>query len=627
MADNLPTSSASFDSIKQDLINFFKSQAEFKDYDFTASRLNVLCDGLAYATLYQQQYANAAKFESHMRTAATRSSVVQHAQDMGYDPSSIRASQMDVRIEGIHSLNPPVVEIPSGTRFVAKVPGDVPYDFVNWDKVQMLRGTDNKYSARVKLVQGVIGQYEVLYRDGASIIIRDKDFDRDYIRVFVNEAEWTNWSKKSIVNTTGGSTVYYVRETVDGSTEVYFGEGTAQEYTEEGGAYNPSYIGGLKPIDGQRIRIEFLKTSGVEANGSTNVAFADSISGFDITTLEENPDNDADYTGSQGGGEPEDINRIRSLAPIFRESQRRCVTKLDYETFVSQRFANFVQAIQCYGDSSKPGYAFIAIKPKNGLSLTTTQKEDIEEYLREFNIVTITPKVVDPDYLYVDHRLTVNYRIGSLPEGTDYLKSQIVQAISNYYDTEVEIFNQSFHVSRMLKYVDESHISVLGSKCDIFLIRELINFYKTPMAGVSFMNPIAAKSAYSSEIKYIPGNYDVFIKSTAGTDNGYSGKLLLGPFPNGVITSKPPYAGTDFDKVVVGSRNRYYEIGTIIYETGRMDYDFGELGKPESSYDAAKITIHSTPKRTSIYVNNGSLCVYEYNLRPQYTTINLEAIN
>lgn len=611
MADNnLPLSSAYFDGIKQDLIDYMRSQDEFKDYDFTGSRLNVLADFMSYNTLYLQQYSNSALFESWMRTAIKRGSVVQHAQDMGYLPSTIKSSAIDVRLEGVHTLLPPVVELPSGTRFVASIPGNIPYDYVNWDTVQMLRNTDNTYTARIKLVQGVIGQYEIKYKDGANIILRDRDLDRDYIRVFVDENEWTNWTDKSMVNTTGGSTVYYLRETMDGNTEIYFGEGEETDYVESGGAYDPKYVGGIKPVSNQTIRIEYLKTSGKEANGAVNVQFADSVLNFEVTKIKENPDDDADYTGSAGGGDAESTSRIRELAPIFRESQRRCVTKLDYETFVSQKFGNYVQAIQCYGDSDRPGYAFIAIKPKDGLSLTTTQKEDIEAYLDEFNIITITAKVVDPDYLYIKHNIKVNYKQGSLPEGTDYLRSQIVNSVSEYYDDEVEIFNKSFHVSRMLTRVDDSHVSVLGSRCDISLVREVINYYQTPMAGVSFMNPIKAGTLTSEPIPFLTGGYDVYMSSDS------DGKIWLGPF-----------ADEDVSTTAESKEGTYYVIGGISSDTGRMDYDFGVLSLDSDEFGGTSATMYAEPIRDNIYVSDGSLCVYEYDLRPQYTNITLEAIS
>ena len=48
-----------FAEIKQNIIEWLHGQNEFLDYDFEGSRLNVLCDLLAYNTLYIQQIGRA----------------------------------------------------------------------------------------------------------------------------------------------------------------------------------------------------------------------------------------------------------------------------------------------------------------------------------------------------------------------------------------------------------------------------------------------------------------------------------------------------------------------------------------------------------------------------------------
>ena len=641
MADsNLPVSSGSFESIKQNLTEFMEGQEEFKDYDFSGSRLNVLMGLLAYNTMYMQHYSNAALYEGFQRTANNRSSVIQHAQDDGYNPAAMSAATHTVRIKGSHLNNPVQVSLPVGTRFSADVNGVNYYDFVTWEEHILIGVKEDPlnpspeliYEGNIELIQGVIGRQEYIYTDGMTLTLRDPDLDRNYVRVLVDGAEWTNWTDKSIVNTTGGSSVYYVRETVDGYTEIYFGEGEETDYVESAGAYNPKYIGGLKPVGGQKITVTYIKTTGPNANGSQRFTFADDINNFLVRDedINDNPYDDDNFVGAIGGGYPEGTERIRGLAPLLRESQRRCVTKHDYETFISQKYGNIVQAIQAFGSSNKPGYVFIAIKPIDGLTVPQVIKEDMQNYLDEFNIITITPQIVDPQYLYVRHDLKVNYRTGSIPEGADYLKAQIIDSISNYYDEEVEIFEASFHVSRMLAKVDVSHPSILGSRCDINLVREVYAFTQTPMAGISFINPITHRSVSSAEVTYVPEEYSVYIKSTDGTTVGAAvntGKLLLGPFADGDITNKPEYTGTDFDRVDIDGRTKYYEIGTVAYDTGLMDYDFGELGKNTSDWDVTgNLVIDATPTRTNLYTDDGTLIVFENKLRPEYTTITLEGI-
>lgn len=648
---NLPVGSGSFETIKQDLIQYMSGQTEFKDYDFEGSRLNVLMDLLSYNTMYLQHYSNAALMESFIRTAQKHSSVVQHAQDLGYNPSSISSSTHTVGIIARHAANPVEITLPVGTRFSADVDNVEYYEYVTWEPHVLIGAKEDPldplsnliYQDNIDIVQGTLGRLEQLYStNDTSIVIRDPDLDRKYVRVFVDGAEWTNWSDKSIVNATGGSSIFYLRETVDGYTEVYFGEGEQTDFVESGGAYDPQYIGGLKPISGQRITIQYIKTIGPDANGSQRFTWADDIPNFtlDDTNIDDNPYNDDNFVGSIGGGYAEGTERIRELAPVFRESQRRCVTKLDYETFVSQRFGSVVQAIQAYGGTDKPGYVFIAIKPQSGLTVPQVVKDDIEEYLKEFNIVTITPKVVDPEYTFITHDLVVNYRTGSLSEGADYLKSQIIAGIEKYYYNEVEIFNASFHVSKMLSYVDESHDSILGSRCTIKMAKELSTFTQTPMAGASFNNPINERGVTADDIIFLIGDYNVKItstdKRTVPTEESL-GSVLLGPFADDDIVNPldpetgnqtTEYTDNDFNRETIEGRDKYYKIGVVDYDSGIIHYDFGNLGYNTNDWDIlGSMKLFATPTRTNIYTSDGSLIVYENELRPEYTNITLEGIS
>ena len=133
---------ATFDEIKNQLINWLSGQKEFQDFDFAGSRLNVLLDLLAYNTLYIQQFSNTALYESFIGTANLRSSVVQAAQQNGYLPSSKSAATASIMLEVTH-MNPSStlrVVIPRGTKFLAYSKSDKanPYNFVVTENVVAL---------------------------------------------------------------------------------------------------------------------------------------------------------------------------------------------------------------------------------------------------------------------------------------------------------------------------------------------------------------------------------------------------------------------------------------------------------------------------------------------------------
>src|SRR5699024_1331624 len=144
-----------FAEIKQNLIEWLNGQNEFLDYDFEGSRLNVLCDLLAYNTLYIQQIGNAAVYESFMRTANSRSTVVQAAQQNGELPPAKPDAPAEIMLTCTDAVNRNYITIPRGTRFVAyaKDTSVNPYNFVSTEDVIAIRDKNNQYCPRLKWAQ------------------------------------------------------------------------------------------------------------------------------------------------------------------------------------------------------------------------------------------------------------------------------------------------------------------------------------------------------------------------------------------------------------------------------------------------------------------------------------------
>ncbi|BAQ22821.1 baseplate wedge subunit [Edwardsiella phage PEi20] len=625
---------ATFDEIKKNIIDWLSSQKEFQDYDFTGSRMNVLIDMLAYNTLYIQQFANTAVYESFIGTANRRSSVVQAAQDKGYLPSSMSAAKTSILLT-CSSANPdPSIKIPRGTKFLAYARDSSvdPFAFVTTEDVIAIRDKNGKYLPIVNMAQGRIIRTELLYDPDQPILIRDPNIDRKEVRLFVNGARWEDWTNKSMVHAGSTSTIFYMRETVDGNTEFFFGEGE-QSPSVAGGVLEANYIGGLKPVKESTIVIEYLRTDGEKANGAVDFSYADTLTNITIDSITENPTDSPDYVGADGGGDPEDIERIRELAVVKREAQMRCVTGTDYDTFVSERFGSIVQAVQTFTDVQKPGYAFIAIKPKSGLYLTAVQREDVQNYLNGFNVSTITPSVISPNYMFLKHDIKVTYSLNKLQESEQWLRAQVIDQMDRYYIDEVEIFNAGFAKSKMLTYIDNSDHSVLGSSASIIMVREILNFMKTPEAGIKYYNQYTNRSVESSVFEFTPTsgtNYNVRIVATDRDSKG-DGKMVIGPFRNGDVVENAnvqPYTGTDFNKMpgAPADQTKYYVIGEIDYWSDYIYWDISKLGLTSAQFEVQSIELYAGPTQDNIFTKDGSLIVFENDLRPQYTTITMEPI-
>ena len=91
MATTIKSADLDFQNIKGRLKEHFKAQPEYADYDFDASGLSNVLDVLAYNTHINGLTANFALNESFLNTAQLRSSVVSHAETLGYDVRSMTA--------------------------------------------------------------------------------------------------------------------------------------------------------------------------------------------------------------------------------------------------------------------------------------------------------------------------------------------------------------------------------------------------------------------------------------------------------------------------------------------------------------------------------------------------------
>lgn len=630
-------STATFEETKQKLIEWLSAQDEFKDVIFVGSRMNVLLDILTYSMLYIQQFSNAALMESFIQTAVRRSSVVQHAQDNGYFVSGKKCAYTTVRLKCTNQLNPVSLTIPKNTKFIG-VPSLRPnttQPFVTMEDTIVIRDKDGFYYPILKVYQGRIIRTEFNYDPSKKIIIYDSGIDRDKIRVWVDNVEWADWTTKPIVDTTGTSNVFYMREDIDGNTEIYFGEGVKTS-SVAGNAIESNYIGGLQPIGGSNIVVEYLRTNGSQGNSSTNIAYGDTLANIVVHEINENPYNDREYNGASGGGDEETIERIREHATLKKETQRRCVTNSDYDVFVTEKFGPIIQSIKTFTDRNKPTYAFIAIKPKDGLYLSTTQKEDIKSYLRGFNIDAITPAPISPDYMFIKQKVKVTYDLNKL-EGTEqWLNGKVIERIGEYYDNDVESFDKSFHVSRMTTFIDKADVSVLGSTVEIQMVRELDAFMTTPMAGIKYFNKVVPGSICTNQIEYTPQvsnrdntSYPVYILSTRGNGRG-AGKMIIGPFrPGDVKSAIKPYTPTDFNKPKLGVGHpgkNYYVIGDVNYIEDNISWSMDSIGLVQESFLVPSIELFATPIENNVFVRDQTMIVFENELRPNYTEIQMEAI-
>jgi len=456
-----------FDGIKQSLRNYMESQTALKDFNFDGSVMSTLLDVLAYNTHYQAFYTNMVANEMFLDSALLRPSIVSHAKQLGYTPSSTRSSTalVDINLTNIAGSD---TFIPRGSEFSGTNPQGTRYKFINTETAFASAGATAFHS--VSLSEGSIRQITYIYnRDtkiGSYLVIPNEKADMTTlkVRVYSSVTDTTGISDVWTLGTdyltlTPNSLVYFLQEKDAGIYEVYFGDGLL----------------GKQPTTGNVVSIEYVETNGAAANGV--VAFTSVDAGISSISFAADPVTGSTASESFGGSELESVSSIKFTAPKYYQTSNRAVTTSDYSALVYKLYPN-ASSVRTYGGEmmTPPQYGkvYIAVKPISGGALSRSEKIALEKQLQQYAVVSITPEIVDPDYTDLVFDISVVYNPTTIPVGPSVLKALIMAYVYGYSSTILQRFGSNFYYSKMVEGINAIHDSILGVYTEI-LLRKIID--------------------------------------------------------------------------------------------------------------------------------------------------------
>ena len=545
MADNaskLAVSELDFDNIKTNLKQFLGDQNEFADYNFDASAMSVLLDLLSYNTHYNAFYLNMIANEMFLDTASIRSSVVSRAKHLGYTPVSMKGAKAYVDLTITPADDPATIVIAKNTQFSAAVDG-VAYTFCTSNSATVNVNANGIYtSANVELTQGIPLTHK--YTANTS------DPDQKYLLPNANTDTTTLTVKIQVSATSSDLHTYTAANdttTVNSTANVYFLE------EDEEGRYDITFgdgIIGRALVTGNIIVLSSLVADGDAPNGAKTFSPVSGVGGYSNVIV-------STITNAVGGAERDSINTIKFNAPKNYQAQNRAVTISDYKRLLERDYPAAESVIAWGGEEHDPpvyGKVYLAIKPQTGLSLSSSTKSYISDtVLGGRNIVSITPEVVDPDYMYITITSTISYDSTRTTESAEEIKNSISNTVYQYGVNNLGLFANQFRYSPLIQQIDQTETSIESSLTSVKLRREI-----TPILGSSTSYTLK----FSNEIKH-DSNTDVSVSSTRFSHNDDNGTLRTDcelQDDDGILQV---FRTSGADRVVVANN-----VGTVTYGTG-----------------------------------------------------------
>jgi hypothetical protein len=496
MADLSPITNLDFAETKEALKTFLKNQDRFKDFDYEGANMNALIDVLSYNTFYNNYYYNMMISEMFLDSATQRNSVLSHAKELNYMPTSRRSSSCTASISVTHlNLDSNYFSIPANTAFIGRC-GNKTYNFLTNKAHNAVRSTTNNslYSiANVELFEGrVINETLNI----ADTTLTNAGIDTRSLTLTVNGEEYTY--RTDVFGVTSTDKVFYLQPENDGKYSIQFGQNKF----------------GVQPTITDSIVVSYRVSSGASANGVTSVTVGAFGGASSITAILDGM--------SSGGSSEESIESIRTFAPKALQVQERAVTKRDYETLLRARFPN-IQAISVYGgDEVSPpqfGKVIISVDVTGGEGAADFEINNFKRYLQDKTPLTIEPVFRSAKFMYVDLTVGTVYDGNLTSKSSAQIQSEVNAGVLDYQDNNLNDFNKTFRQSRLSAYLDGIDGSIVSSDIVAKPIIQYIpklNFPSSP--SFSFESELVQPYAFDSSLGFT--SYKPAIESTKFTVEG-----------------------------------------------------------------------------------------------------------
>jgi len=561
-----------FDTVKTNLKTFLEGQAQFQDYDFAGSNLNVLLDVLAYNTYYNNFYLNMLASEMFLDTALIRDSIISHAKELNYLPRSSRGSEATINIEITPSDTPASINIPKGTEFTTVVESNT-YTFATTESHIITADVNGDYIANNIIIRegdAIEEFFAVSSNTSQRFVLSNKDIDTRSITVKVRE------SNTSITNTTysyatslfglgANSAIFFLQPAEKEKYEVVFGND----------------IAGKRPVNGNLVEVYYQVCNREESNQASAFSSASSIQGYSnvaITTVSR----------ARGGAAPESIADIKFNAPRNVQVQERAVTKNDYKILLQQRFPE-IEAITVFGgeDQDPPQYGrvVVSVDLENADGIPNITKQQYKEFIDQRTPVSIESVIIDPEFSYIEVSSHIHYNVNSTNATPSDIKSSVLSSIETFANNTLQDFEKTLRYSKLVSAIDGADSSILSNETNVRIYKNFIPTLNTATDAVlNYQNKLKQGPKLNTTTRV--STYVAAIQSEAFT---------FGSSPGFFIDN-----GDGLLQIVTSIGDAFSildpDVGTVDYNTGKVTIKAAVI----AAYTGTGIKVYARPYEQEI---------------------------
>jgi hypothetical protein len=366
----------------------------------------------------------------------------------------------------------------------------------------------------VNIKEGTPLTFKYTVADGVQYILPNANIDLSTLKVRVQDNSTSSnfltfVNQEEIINLDGTSQVYFVKEIEGQLYELEFGNDTI----------------GKALVNGNVVNLTYMTTNKTEGNGARLFTYtgATLLGGIVAVTT---------TTPAVGGADIETIDSVRYNAPRSYAAQNRAVTVEDYKATIFRLYPE-AQTVNAWGgeDNIPPSYGriYLSIQPTSTSILTDAQKEYIiREILKQKNVVSISPVIVDPEYINLEINTSVYYNPRLTIKTETELKDLVINTIKAYNTENLESFTGIFRHSNLSTQIDATEDSIISNITTVKLHREIdVQYNSNSTYTVYLGNPIynsgVPEESLTSTGFYIQGNENIMYLEdlpTLGTNNG-----------------------------------------------------------------------------------------------------------